>query len=129
MRKRLLTTLAVLTVLLAGGYLFLWWTAPPRHNIKKMSWQAIQIGMTRDEVKVTLGVPPGHYGRGDGTWFRGGGQFPWTQPSNSDAWSLDDFVIWVVYDADEKVEMRWVSTNSTPHPDPFFTRLRHWLHL
>src|SRR5687768_7409723 len=84
MRKRLLTTLAVLAVLLAGGYLTLWWTAP-RHNISQAGFDAIQLGMTQEEVEAILGGPPGIYGRKDPD------EVPWFDQidgNSRDRWAL-----------------------------------------
>jgi hypothetical protein len=54
MRKRLLFLVTVLAVVLLGGYLLLWLTAP-RHRITLESFEQIKAGMTETEVEIVLG--------------------------------------------------------------------------
>jgi hypothetical protein len=60
MRKRLLLSLGLLGLVLLGGYLLLWLTAP-RHRVSQLGWQQIEAGMTQEEVERVLGGPPGDY--------------------------------------------------------------------
>src|SRR5688500_12657474 len=106
MCKRLLTTLTVLAVLLAGGYLFLCWTAP-RHNITLKAFDAIQEGMARAEVEAILRVPPGHYLVRSEPWFREQDRQPRPWMGPAEFWSVDAFAICVAFNDNGRVKDMW----------------------
>lgn len=60
MRKRGLVTLGLLALVLAGGYLVLWLTAPG-DRVTPENVARLREGMTRAEVEAALGGPPGVY--------------------------------------------------------------------
>jgi len=137
-RKRLLLIFASLAAVLLAGYGSLRLTAP-RHRITEENFEAIQKGMTEEEVEAILGVPAGVYVSGARTgWYR---------LSEGRGFSLKGPVLIWLFGGNEWVAKEWVAKEISVvvwfHKDgrvaqtckgwtesgnePFLAKLRRWL--
>jgi hypothetical protein len=120
--KRILLILGCLAAMLLAGYATLRLTGPTPHRITKENCEAIQLGMTEEEVKGLLGVP-GDYSTGSQEddnakieLLKGTGEF----------WIADAVAIRVVFDEAGQVAVIWVSERPN-RPESFLAKLRRWL--
>ena len=107
-RKHLLLMLACLAAVLLAGYVTLRVTASKQHRITWETVQAIQKGMTEEDIKAFLGVEAGDYSskKYGGKFYEiPGGKFPGTAPGikgydlvkewGGKFWVSDEAAVWV----------------------------------
>jgi hypothetical protein len=127
MKKRLLLRLGLATLLgLAGFVAYLWWTLPTSGINRASEWR-IRKGMTKQQVEVIVGMPPGDYrpASDELRWLRRrtpigmGGPGHWTS-----LWYSDEGILTVDFEGER-------STKATYHPatETSFDKLLVWLQL
>ena len=115
-RRRLLCGLLLLSAVLAcvGGWLSIV-NAP---NTTRARFERVKKGMSREEVRRTVGQPPGYY--------VGGQSVPTRDAGDSYFWHFDDGQMQVRFDYTDRA----IDVLVTLPPDLTLTeRLRRWLGL
>lgn len=143
LRKPLLFLLGLVALLLAGGYLLLWLTAPPRHRITEESYAQIREGMTESEAEQTLGGPAGDYTRGravptiqaaldeegrplwEGDFLLNPGS--WAQEARRKTWVGETWAVYVAFDEQGRVKEALKVGTAVPPDTTLLARLRRWL--
>jgi hypothetical protein len=150
MRKRLLLILGCVASVLLAGYLTLRLTAPQRHRITKENVEAIQKGMTEEEVDAILGVPAGVYSSGirtgyplfdsimedhgvpDGCFYTDGDGIIFipielVQKRGGKEWAGDDACVYVRFDETGRVAETKRGLVFRLWNESFLTKLRRWM--
>jgi len=138
-RKRLLLIVGCLVAILLAGYGTLRLTAP-RHRITWETVQAIQKGMTEEDIKAFLGVEAGDYSskKYGGKFYEiPGGKFPGTTPGikgydlvkewGGKFWVSDEAAVWVRFDEAGRVTESLRGSVPEDGDESFLTKLRRWL--
>ena len=95
-RRRLLTGLGLLAVLIAVVYFF--WPSPAPSPWDRMS--SVQVGDTRSQLYATLGGPPGDYRR---DVHAGVSLESHEQQIGAEMWSSDGGMVYIWLDGDDRV--------------------------
>lgn len=130
MRKRLLPSLGVLALLLAGGYLLLWLTVPGWRP-DRMLYERLRRGMTEADVERLLGPPAEADRPAPGekwsalVWQQGKGM--WEEPVLlTRRWQAEDGTILVAFGA-ERTVVDYSFRDSPGADEGVLARLRRWL--
>jgi SmpA / OmlA family len=87
-------------------------------HINEDRFQQIRPGMTEGQVEAILGGPSGDYSTEPIVWASGMQRLPWN-PERAQAWTGNEGIITVWFDADGRVTVKHfqpVSTVPTPTP-------------
>ena len=134
-RKRLLPIFGCLAAMLLAGYVVLRLTTPS-HRISAESFEAIQIGMTEQEVEAILGAGAGvHTSRCDtGSYFGRCGDpvlgMDMTKRQGvlrGKEWVTEDVSIYIFFDKNGLVARKCSGTGEPHGDESFLGKLRRWL--
>jgi len=129
-RKRLLLIFGCLAAVLLAGYATLWLTAP-RHRITKESYDAIQIGMTEQEVEAVLGARAGvHTSRCDtGSYGIGrcGDPMLGKDIKAGKEWVTEAVSVYIFFDENGRVARKCSGTGVAHENESFLCKVRRWL--
>jgi hypothetical protein len=129
-RKRaLVLPLAAVAALTGAAFAIRAWLAPIPHRINQASYEQIRGGMTEEEVIGILGVPPGHYYRGDCFWGQISGIRLSARDGKLEAWVSGMWWIEVAFSPEGKVRDKRGGPSVQPHEPTLLECLRRWARL
>jgi hypothetical protein len=118
-RRWWFVTLTVLVI----GFTALWSlfvvAQRPRQFINRENFERIEVGMTVEEVKTILGLPPGDhtvFRRSSGVEdARGRGWLVWADPIIWDqTWASDEGIIFFLFEGDKVIRREFADPSGTP---------------